>query len=401
MSRFNGNNLRFEIYGASHAEKIGIRASGLPAGEAVDMAALRAFLLRRAPGNSPISTSRREADEPVFLSGICESKTDGTELCAEIINNDVRKSDYVNLNHIPRPGHADFAAWQKLGLEHDMSGGGEFSGRMTAPLCILGGIAKQILARRGIEISADAIVNEADIVSAKESGDSVGGEIKCRVSGVPSGLGSAGTEGLESLISSLVFGIPAVKEIRFGDTKMRGSENNDAFVVKDGKVVTETNHHGGILGGISTGMPIEFSILIKPTPSIALEQNSVSLDTMESVKISVGGRHDPCIVPRAVPVAEACAAIAILDVMLTCWDIISLGNYRSRIDSIDAEIQRLLDKRTEICCDIADYKAANGLPTLDASREEQKLAKISPEYKEIFREIMRASREKQEERRNG
>ncbi len=401
MSRFNGSNIKFEIYGASHADKIGIRAFGLPADEAVGMDSLRAFLSRRAPGSSELSTSRKEADEPVFISGLTGGRTDGGVLCAEIRNTDVRKSDYVNLNHIPRPSHADFSAWQKFGLEHDMSGGGEFSGRLTAPLCILGGIAKQILARRGIEVSAEALVNEAEIISAKEKGDSVGGEIKCRIIGVPAGLGNAGTEGLESLISALIFGIPAVKEIRFGDTKMQGSENNDAFIVKDGKVVTETNHHGGILGGISTGMPIEFTVLVKPTPSIVMEQRSVKLDTMEPVKICISGRHDPCIVPRAVPVAEACAAIAILDVMLTDWDTISLDNFRSRIDSIDDEIQNLLRKRMEICCNIADYKAAHGIPTFDSARENAKLEAVSEEYKEIFREIMELSREKQEERRNG
>ncbi len=401
MSIFKGDNIKFEIYGASHAEKIGIRAFGLPADEAVDMDALRAFLSRRAPGNSAISTSRKEADEPVFISGLTDGRTDGSVLCAEILNTDVRKSDYVNLNHIPRPSHADFTAWQKFGLEHDMSGGGEFSGRMTAVLCVLGGIAKQILSRRGIEVSAEALVNEADINAAKEKGDSVGGEIKCRIIGVPAGIGNAGTEGLESLISALIFGIPAVKEIRFGDTKIHGSENNDAFIVKDGRVVTETNHHGGILGGISTGMPIEFTLLVKPTPSIAIEQKSVKLDTMEPVKIRISGRHDPCIVPRAVPVAEACAAIAILDVMLTNWDVISLDNFRSRIDCIDDEIQRLLSKRMEISCDIADYKAAHGIPTFDAARETAKLEAVSEDYREIFREIMELSRKKQEERRNG
>ena len=400
MSKFKGNNLRFEITGSSHAEEISIEAYGLPVGEAVDTDELQRFLNRRAPGNSELTSQRKESDVPRFVCGVQDGKTSG-KLVAVIPNTDVRKSDYVNLKHIPRPGHADFAAWQKFGLEHDMSGGGEFSGRMTAPLCVLGGIAIQILNRRGIEICTESDVSAEEILKAKAEGDSLGGHIRCRMTGVPAGLGSAGTEGLESLVSSLIFGIPAVKEIRFGNIKMRGSENNDAFIVRDGKVVTESNHHGGILGGISTGMPIEFTVLVKPTPSIANEQRSVNLDTMEPVTISINGRHDPCIVTRAMPVVEACAAIAILDVMLTDWNSHSIADFRSSIDCIDTEIEALLDKRMEICREIAEYKAAHGLPTLDADREAQKLEQISPEYREIFKDVMRLSRQLQEEHRHG
>ena len=400
MSKFRGNNLSFETFGSSHAEKLSIVVRGLPAGEIIDLAELQSFMARRAPGQSELTTARIEKDEVHFISGLDGNALNGKPLCTEILNENVRSSDYVNLKHIPRPGHADFAAWQKFGLEHNMAGGGEFSGRMTALTCVLGGIALQILGRRGIKISTECDVRAEEILAAKAEGDSIGGHIFCRIEGVPAGLGGAGTEGLESLIASLIFGIPAVKEISFGSTKMRGSENNDAFIIRDGKVVTATNNHGGILGGISTGMPIEFTVTVKPTPSISKEQKSVDLDQMEPVTITVHGRHDPCIIPRAMPVVEACAAIALLDVMLTDWDNGSLADMRRQIDNIDAEIHELLDKRMGISSEIADYKEMHSLPTLDSMREQEILDRY-PEYADVFREIMRLSRQKQEEKRNG
>lgn len=326
MSKFKGEKLFFEIFGASHAQEIGVSASGLPAGEDVDIEKLRAFLKRRAPGNSELSTPRREADEPIFLSGLTDSRTNGDTLKAVIKNTNVRSSDYAALRHLPRPGHADFGAWMKYGMDFDMSGGGPFSGRLTAPMCILGGICLQILERRGISISAKAVSiggKDSDftetILSAKADGDSVGGVIECTVTGVPAGLGGELFDGIEGLISRLVFAIPAVKGIEFGAgfkaASMLGSENNDPFTVEDGRVLTHGNNHGGILGGISTGMPIVFRAAFKPTPSIAKTQQSVDLDTMEPAEIAVSGRHDPCIVPRAVPVVEAAAAIAMLDLI--------------------------------------------------------------------------------------
>lgn len=326
MSRFNGSILSFEIFGASHAAEIGICAEGLPAGESVDIEALRVFLKRRAPGSSELTTPRKEADEPVFLSGLSGGCTNGEPLRAVIKNTNVRSSDYANIRHLPRPGHADFCAWVKYGLDFDMSGGGPFSGRLTAPMCILGGICLQILGRRGIRISSRAVSiggkTEAlsdEILRAKADGDSVGGVIECRIDGFPAGYGGELFDGMEGLISRLIFAIPAVKGIEFGAgfaaTKLRGSENNDPFIVKDGHVLTEGNNHGGILGGISTGMPIIFRVAIKPTPSIAKPQRSVDLDTMEPAELTIKGRHDPCIVPRALPVVEAAAAIAALDLI--------------------------------------------------------------------------------------
>ncbi len=357
MMTFNGAVLHYTIYGGSHEPAIGVEADGLPAGEAVDPNALRAFLRRRAPGRTPWSTPRREADEPVFSAGLTNGTLDGTRLRAEIRNTNTRSQDYSNLIDVPRPSHADYTAQVKYGGRINMAGGGPFSGRMTAPLCILGGICRQILARRGVSIGAhivrvgpveapgfdpvsltpdalsaaaaaefpcgDAAARQAmidEIARAHEAGDSVGGVIECAALGVPAGLGGPMTDGLESRIAAIVFGIPAVRGIEFGAgfaaAAMRGSDHNDPFCIKGGCVRTETNRHGGILGGISSGMPVIFRTAFKPTPSIALPQRSVSLSRMEPAELTITGRHDPCIVPRAVPVVEAAAAIALFDALL-------------------------------------------------------------------------------------
>ena len=324
MSYPYGKNLKIDVFGASHAPEIGVAVEGLPAGETVDLQALQAFLERRAPGRDALSTARREPDAPEFLSGLTDGKTDGTVLRAVIRNRDARSGDYEAIKDTPRPGHADYTARVKYGKDFDMAGGGPFSGRMTAPLCIAGGIALQILARRGVTVRAEVIsaggvsgnedVMKAAVAAAKAEGDSVGGIVACTAEGVPAGLGGPLFEGMEGRIAEIVYGIPAVKGVDFGEgfsaAYMTGSENNDAFEVKDGRVVTRTNHCGGILGGITTGGPIEFRTAFKPTPSIAKEQDTVDLRTMENVKISVPGRHDPCIVFRAVPVVEAAAELA-------------------------------------------------------------------------------------------
>ena len=304
---------------------------------------------RRSPGRSPLSTARREADVPRFLSGLNGSVTTGEDITAVIENTDVRSADYEILSAVPRPGHADYTAYVKYGRIEP--GGGPFSGRMTAALCIAGGICLQLLEQAGISVlsrirsigpvndrgqllssTADKpfpVVDEAQgeamaqaILEAKVAGDSLGGVIECRILGVPAGIGGPVFDGLESRLSAAVFGIPAVKGIAFGSgfasARLRGSENNDPFVLDDnGKIVTETNHCGGILGGISTGMCIDFRVAIKPTPSIALPQRSVDLKKMQPVTLQVSGRHDPCIVPRAVPCVEAAAAFAIYDAMLS------------------------------------------------------------------------------------
>lgn len=352
-----GQNIRLSIYGGSHDPEIGVHAEGLPKGEPISIDTLQAFMKRRAPGQNAYSTTRKEADAPVFLSGISDGKTNGEHLHAVIYNQNQRSGDYDSLADIPRPSHADFAARMKYGAEVDLRGGGHFSGRLTAPLCIVGGICLQILKRRGIHIAAHiasvgavqderfdpVALSEADmdalllkdfpvlsddrgtemrsvIEEARLASDSVGGMIECAAIGLPAGLGEHMFSGVEGRIAQIVFGIPAVKGIEFGNgfecAALRGSENNDPFVT-DGKTVrTRTNHAGGILGGMTSGMPIVFRAALKPTPSIGIEQDSVSLSKMKNVRFTVKGRHDPCIVPRAVPVFEAAMAIAVLDLLL-------------------------------------------------------------------------------------
>lgn len=315
--------LNIEIFGSSHGPEIGCIIDGLPIGEKIDLEKLSEFLKRRAPGNSPYSTPRREADEPVFEEGLDGGVITG-RIRAVIKNTNVRRNDYDNLSFIPRPGHADYTAYVKYGGKLDMSGGGPFSGRLTAPYCIAGGIAVQILERRGVKISSEiksihGVTGEDmynEILKAKENGDSVGGIAECRIEGVEPGIGGMYTDGLESLISREIFGIPAIKGIEFGSgfsgTELYGSENNDPFEVSDGKIITTSNNCGGILGGISNGMPIVFRVAVKPTPSIAKEQKSVDVCNLKNVNLKISGRHDPCIVPRVLPVIESAAAVSIL-----------------------------------------------------------------------------------------
>lgn len=356
MSSEFGKTLKISVFGQSHGKAIGVNIDGLPAGESIDLDALNAFMARRKPGKSPLSTSRKEADAPVFLSGLENGVTCGFPLCAIIENGDQHSSDYDELREKPRPGHADYTAWVKWHGAADMRGGGHFSGRLTAPLCIAGGIAKQILARRSIFVGAhllevagipdqpfplrpdaalfDAVAAktfpvledgagermQAAILAARKDGDSVGGVIQCAAVGLPAGLGDPMFDGLENRLAAALFGIPAVKGLEFGAgfaaSRCRGSENNDPFTVEDGRVVTTSNHAGGILGGISTGMPLVFQLAMKPTPSISKPQHTVSLPNMEDAELVVRGRHDPCIAHRAVPVAEAVTAAVLLDVLL-------------------------------------------------------------------------------------
>lgn len=350
MSSHIGKNISVSVFGQSHSAGIGCVVEGIPAGHQIDREALSAFMRRRAPGGLPWSTPRKEADEPEFLGGLVGDITCGAPLAAVIRNTNTRSSDYDALRRIPRPGHADYVAEVKFGGHQDASGGGHFSGRLTAPLCIAGGICLQILARDGITLvsriaSIAGISDEGEltgslagkefpvvsdargeemreaIAAAREAGDSVGGVIECAVFGAPAGLGDPMFGGMENRIASAVFGIPAVKGVEFGAgfsvASLRGSEDNDAFTVENGKIITETNHCGGILGGITNGMPIVFRAAFKPTPSIAREQQSVNLQTMTPEKMAITGRHDPCIVPRAVPCVEAAAAIAVYDAYLS------------------------------------------------------------------------------------
>ena len=348
MTSTFGTTVKVSIFGESHAPKIGCTIEGLPAGFIVDLAALKTFLQRRSPSH-PWDTPRKETDDPQFVSGIsAEGILDGSPLTAELPNTNVRSQDYAATKLVPRPGHADFAAWAKWGDSYKQTGGGHFSARLTAPLCIAGGIALQILRAQDIIIAAHVLkikdVNDTplELLQAKpqelpfldaQAGEktralltqlrseknTVGGIIECAATGVPAGIGCPHFHGLENTISTAVFGVPAVKAIEFGSgmdvANLLGSENNDAYEVRNGSAVPITNHAGGILGGISTGAPIWFRCALKPISSIGLPQHSVNLQTMEPEQLVVEGRHDVTAVLRAVPCVESTFALALLDTL--------------------------------------------------------------------------------------
>lgn len=352
-----GNKLRVTVFGQSHAPAIGCVIDGLPAGFAPDMERVAAFMARRAPGQNAWSTPRKESDTPEILSGLVDGRTCGAPVAMVIHNSNQRSKDYSGLRRTPRPSHADYTASIKYGEFYDIRGGGQFSGRLTAPLCFAGALALQLLEQRDIIIAAQiaeiagaaddvpdfALVSREDLtaLSAKafpvfrdESGadmrqaieaarmdcDSVGGIIRCFAVGLPAGVGEPMFGGVENRLAAALFGIPAVRGVSFGTgfaaAGMRGSEHNDPFVMEHGRVMTRTNHAGGVLGGITTGMPLVVNIAIKPTASIAQEQDTVDLETKTNTSLVIHGRHDPCIVPRAVPVVEAVTALTILDMIM-------------------------------------------------------------------------------------
>ena len=340
--------MRHMIFGESHGPAIGVVVEGVPAGLELDLEAVQRELNRRRPGQGPTATARKESDLVEVLSGVFEGKTTGAPLAMVIRNSDQHSKDYESIRYTPRPSHGDYAGFIKSRGCLDYRGGGRFSGRLTAPLVAAGAVAKQVLAGRGVQVGAhissiygicDAALEDPEelkavaaksfpvlndskgeemrqaILEAKEEQDSVGGAIECAVTGLPAGLGAPDFGcNVEGIFSQYLFAVPAVKGIEFGAgvafSLMRGSEANDPFAVEDGKVVTKTNHAGGINGGITNGMPVTFEVTIRPTPSISLPQESVDLRTGEETEIEIHGRHDPCIVPRAVPVIEAAAALA-------------------------------------------------------------------------------------------
>lgn len=362
MSSTWGKNIELSIFGESHGNGIGIVINGLPAGEKIDMDRLLVQMARRAPGNDKAATPRKESDLPEILSGMLDDTTTGAPLCAVIRNTNTRSQDYGNLLTSPRPSHADYTGHMRYNGFNDVRGGGHFSGRLTAPLVFAGAVARQILERQGVKIAAhiasvgtvnDKPFNPTDIPnellerlssekfcvidktaeasmrelieSCRMSQDSIGGVVECAVVGVPVGIGSPMFGGVENVIASIVFGVPAVKGIEFGSgfdgSKYKGSENNDPFFYDGDIVKTETNNHGGILGGITSGMPIIFRAAVKPTASISQNQNTVNLETHENTELEIKGRHDPCIVVRAVPVIESAAAVAVLDLMMDKYTI--------------------------------------------------------------------------------
>ena len=318
--------MTYTIFGESHGPAIGVVLEGVPSGVEMDLDFIRAELQRRAPGKSALTTARKEADEPEILSGVFDGKTTGTPLCAIIRNTDTRSKDYAKLKHLPRPSHADYAGAVRYGGFNDYRGGGHFSGRLTAPLVFAGALAKLILQEKGVIITSAISILEGTpdpspeeieeiILAARKAGDSVGGAISCTVTGISAGFGAPDFGcNAEGIFAQHLFAVPAVKGIAFGAgfgiSCMRGSEANDPFYMEEGQVKTRTNASGGINGGITNGMPIVFEVAIRPTPSIAMEQNTVDLAEKKDATLVIEGRHDPCIVQRALPVVEAAAALA-------------------------------------------------------------------------------------------
>lgn len=353
MSAVWGNKIKITIFGESHSEAIGVVIDNLPAGATLDMDEIKREMARRAPNGGEFSTPRKEGDEVEIVSGYFDGKTTGTPLCGIIRNTNTRSKDYSMFKEVFRPGHSDYGYFLKSGGNNDYRGGGHSSGRLTAPIVFCGAVCKQLLKEKGVKVGSH-IMSIADIkddvfgvdidgdklenltkevfplldknkfesmrkiiADARNDGDSVGGTIECAVTGLQGGIGDPFFDSVESRLASLLFSVPAVKGVQFGKgyelSEMKGSQANDPFEFKDGNVVTRTNNNGGILGGISTGMPIVFNVAIKPTASIFKEQDSVNINSKENTKLKIQGRHDSCIVVRAVPVIEAVAAIAIYD----------------------------------------------------------------------------------------
>ena len=398
--------LDYTLFGESHGPVVGVLLRHVPAGIPVDALQMERELLRRRPSDT-LSTARRETDPVQFLSGVFRGCTTGMPLVMVIPNSDVLARDYDALRTVARPGHADFTAHVKAKGFHDYRGGGHFSGRLTAPLTAAGSIAKTVLAAQGVTVSAH-IVDEEDLrrraAEAKAAGDSVGGQIFCRINGLSAGIGGPDWfDAVESEIARHVFAIPAVKAVGFGAGEnfagMRGSQANDPLRTDGRKVWTETNHNGGVNGGITNGMPVEFTVTFKPTPTIAVEQETVDLETMKNVTLSAAGRHDSCIVLRAAPIVEAAAALAICQLM-EAEPAEDITEYRNKIDEIDEKIVKLLSERLQIGGKIGTLKALKGQKIRDKQREAEVLRSrgdLAPEYRDaieaIFDTIMAQTRE--------
>lgn len=400
--------MEYTIFGESHGPAVGVLIQNIPAGLPVDGELIHADLLRRKASGA-LATGRHEPDEVELLAGVYQGRTTGDALVAVLRNRDVRSGDYAALRDTPRPGHADYAAFVRSGGCNDYRGGGRFSGRLTAPLTVAGTLAKTFL--KTLDITVNAVVLEEEVLrrraaEARENGDSVGGQIRCTVSGVPAGLGGPDwRDTVESEISRHVFAIPAVKAIGFGEGEgfavLHGSEANDAFRIDGSRIFTETNHSGGINGGISNGMDIVFTATFRPTPSIAKPQETVDLARMENTTVTVGGRHDSCVALRAAPVVEAAAALAICRLLPA--DDGSLAGLRRQLDDVDEQMTALLARRLALAGEIGRCKAAQGLPVLDEAREKEVLARrgdLLPQRRQqverLFRLLMAESREEQE-----
>lgn len=357
MSSEIGKNIRLSVFGESHGSAIGCVIDGLPSGVKLDTDKIYTDMARRAPGMDKSATPRLEKDIPHIISGVLDNVTTGAPLAVIIENTNTKSGDYSNIMTVPRPSHSDYPAYVKYGGKNDIRGGGHFSGRLTAPLVFAGAVSKQILKEKGITVGAhiakiggasDEMFDKNSIsaelleelssrpfstlsASAQEKmrtviekarleQDSVGGVIECAALGIPVGIGANMFATVEGQLSSILFGIPAVKGVEFGAgfdfAEMTGSQANDAYCIRDGKVALKTNNNGGVLGGMTSGAPLVLRVVIKPTPSISKPQQSVNLQTMEEETLVIKGRHDPCIVPRAVPVVEAAVAFGLLDMIM-------------------------------------------------------------------------------------
>lgn len=442
MSVPYGKTIKLYIDGGSHDEKITMRLSGMPAGISVSAGELDAFLSRRRASSFEFATARKESDIPVFLTGLTDGKTDGTEINCVVFNENANSEDYSFNNTVPRPSHADYAAVMKYGSSADLRGGGHFSGRLTVLLCVAGFICKKYLEQYGITVSAHiksiggvnddsfsytentlprfenafrTISEDAGkemlkkIAEAKKNGDSLGGSVECKITGLKAGTGEHMFMGLENEISSALFAIPAVKAVSFGKgveaATEKGSSFNDGYYFDgNGEVKTETNNSGGITGGMSTGMPVVFTAFIKPVPSVSVPLRSVNLKTKENVIIETGGRHDPCIVPRAVVCAEAAAAIALTDVLLTEEKPADdLEMLRREIDGTDRQLAALLGRRMILTDRIGKLKMEKNLPVSVPGREAavyEKIRALSDDDKkddtaEIYGKIIEISKKRQ------
>lgn len=415
MSQWKGSVLTLSIEGKSHDPLMKGELVGMPSGIVVDKDALRAFMERRAPGKNPWSTPRKESDEVDFLCGVSDGLTTGEPLVIKIANTNMRSGDYDRPN-VPRPGHADFAYYMQAGHMIE-PGGGAFSGRLTAPICALGFVALEALKARGILVAAKMVQIhdiecdtaevtpelETKMLQAKVDQDSVGGKVKLSVTGLPAGVGGPYFNGLDTALGGALFGIPAVKAVEFGigthAAELYGSQNNDPFGFDtEGNVVTLSNNHGGLLGGITSGMPLDATITFKPTPSISKKQQSVNLDTGQIETLSVHGRHDPCIVPRALPVVEAVAALVVFDALLAHEHAQAasaapetLAQAREQLDVIDDQLVALFNERMDVVEEVARIKRQQGGAINDPAREEAILerltAQCSPERKVALRRL--------------
>ena len=399
--------MEYTLFGESHGGVVGVVLEHVPAGIPVDEGFTAAQLLRRAPRGAA-ATARHETDEVAYLSGVFGGKTTGMPLVAVLRNGDIRPGDYEALRSLPRPGHADYAAFVRAAGHQDYRGGGHYSGRLTAPLVVAGALALTYLSEKGVAVSAHVVDEEnlrARAEEARKKGDSVGGQVACTVTGLPAGIGGPDyRDAVESEIARHVFAIPAVKALGFGSgealASMEGSRANDPLRTDGERVYTTSNHAGGINGGVTNGMPVTFTVTFRPTPSIALPQDTVDLTTMTNATVTVHGRHDSCVALRAESAVESAAALA-LCALLPVEDT-EIGDLRRRIDAIDSQITALLVERLQTAERIGQYKKDHNLAVQDGSREAEVLrtrgdwaGPYRDAVEQVFRTVMAQAREVQ------